>query len=221
MTAPVTTIVVVGAGGLGREVAVYVRDAIAAGTLRADLRGFLDDTDADPAALGVDVPVLGPIDAYRPLPGDGVVIAVGDPAARRALADRLAARGARFVALVHPLAYVAQAAAVADGAIVAPFATIGTGARLGAHCLINTHAGIGHDAVVGECCAVSPHAVINGGARLGQGVMIGSGAVVVPRLKIGDGAQVAAGAVVLSDVAAGVMVWGNPARPMPRVPSSG
>lgn len=215
MSAAPVSVVVAGAGGLGREVAVYVLDAIAAGILRGELRGFLDDTDADPAALGIAAPVLGAIDSYVPLPGDGVVVAVGDPAARQAVAARLAARGARFVAVVHPLAYVARAAVIGDGAVVAPFATIGTGAVVGAHCLINTHAGIGHDARLGAFCTVSPHAVVNGGVDLGQRVMMGSGAVVAPRLRLGADARLSAGAVVLADVAQGVTAWGNPARPLP------
>lgn len=205
--------VIAGAGGLGREVAVYARDC------GLPVRGFLDDTDADPRAFGLDIPVLSAIDSYVPQPHDCVLVAVGDPAARAAVAARLTLRGADFGVLVHPLAYVAEPSALGPGSVVAPFATIGLNARLGAHCLVNTHAGIGHDVRLGEACVVSPHAVVNGFARLGDKVMLGSSAVVAPRCVVGDGARVAAGAVVLSDVAAAVTMWGNPARALPPAPS--
>ncbi|CAA7625707.1 NeuD/PglB/VioB family sugar acetyltransferase [Magnetospirillum sp. SS-4] len=206
------TLVIAAAGGLGREVAGYAGDAIAAGRLKAGLRGFLDDSDADPAAFGVALPVLGAIDSYRPLETDRVVVAVGAPADRAAIVGRLMARGARFASIIHPLAWVARPSEIGEGCVIAPFATIGMNARLGPHCLINTHAGIGHDAELEACCVVSPHAVVNGGAALGHGVLIGSAAVVTPRRRVGGGAQVSAGSVVQSDVPGGVTVWGNPAR---------
>lgn len=212
MSGQKVTLVVAAAGGLGREVAGYAAEAIAAGVLKADLRGFLDDTDTDPAAFGLVLPVLGGIEAYRPLETDRVVVAVGDPTDRQAIVARLVAAGARFASIIHPLAWVARPSQIGEGCVVAPFATIGMNARLGPHCLINTHAGIGHDADVGAYSVVSPHAVINGGACLGECVLVGSSAVVTPRRQIGFGARVSAGSVVQSDVADGVTVWGNPAR---------
>lgn len=206
-----TAFVIAGAGGLGREVAVYARDAGIA------VRGFLDDTGACPAEFGLDIPVVSAIDAYVPQPHDVVLVAVGAPADRAAVAARLVARGAVFGLLVHPLAYVAQPSRLAPGCIVAPFATIGVNARLGAHCLVNTHAGIGHDCELGEGVVISPHAVVNGFVRLGDRVLVGSSAVVTPRRVIGPDGQVSAGSVVQGDVAAGQTVWGNPARALPPV----
>lgn len=218
MNGPIA-IIIAGAGGLGREVAGYVRDVIAAGGLDATLKGFLDDTAAEPAAFGLDLPVLGSIDGYRPGPADRVVVAVGAPADRAGVAQRLERNGALFVSIIHPLAWVAKPARLEAGCIIAPFATIGMNAHLGRHCLINTHAGIGHDVVLGDATVVSPHGVVNGGAKLGRAVLVGSAAVVTPRRTIGDDAQVSAGSVVQSDIAAGTTVWGNPARALPRTPA--
>jgi maltose O-acetyltransferase len=49
--------------------------------------------------------------------------------------------------------------------------------------------------------------------RIGSDVWIGGGAIILPGVTIGDGAVIGAGSVVTRDVAAGVMVTGNPARP--------
>jgi len=43
-------------------------------------------------------------------------------------------------------------------------------------------------------------------------VWIGIGAIILKGVSIGKGAQIAAGAIVTSDVPAGVLVTGNPAR---------
>jgi maltose O-acetyltransferase len=50
--------------------------------------------------------------------------------------------------------------------------------------------------------------------RIGRRVFVGARAVVLPGVTIGDEAIVAAGSVVTRDVPAGVLVAGNPARPV-------
>ncbi|NNU80533.1 sugar O-acetyltransferase [Halovulum dunhuangense] len=48
---------------------------------------------------------------------------------------------------------------------------------------------------------------------IGRNVWIGGGAILLPGITVGDDAIIAAGAVVTRDVAPGVTVRGNPARP--------
>ena len=50
--------------------------------------------------------------------------------------------------------------------------------------------------------------------RIGRNVWIGAGAIILPGVTIGDDALIGAGSVVTRDVAAGVTVAGNPARPL-------
>lgn len=52
--------------------------------------------------------------------------------------------------------------------------------------------------------------------RVGANVWIGGGALILPGVTIGDDAIIGAGSVVTRDVAPGVTVMGNPARPAPR-----
>ena len=49
--------------------------------------------------------------------------------------------------------------------------------------------------------------------KIGCDVWIGGGAIILPGVTIGDGAVIGAGSVVTRDVAAGMTVMGNPARP--------
>jgi len=50
---------------------------------------------------------------------------------------------------------------------------------------------------------------------LGRNVWIGGGALILPGVTVGDDAVIGAGSVVTRDVAAGAIVAGNPARPLP------
>lgn len=208
-------LVIACAGGFGREVLTYALDAIAAGRLEAEVVGFVDDMGPDLGRFGLDLPVLSAIDAYDPADDHRVVIGLGDPQARAAVTARLAARGARFASIVHPLAWVAATAEVGEGSVVAPFATVGPWARLGNHVLVNTHAGIGHDCALGDFSVVSPHGVCNGFVTLEEGAFVASGAVVTAGRRVAAGAKVAANAVVYGDVPAGATALGNPARMMP------
>jgi acetyltransferase EpsM len=186
---------VIGAGGLGREVAEYVVEAGRAdGSFR--LGGFIDDrADALRGFPGAGR-VVGQVDALAPGPDDVFLVAVGDPRARVQLAARALERGARFFTLVHPLARVAPSAVLGDGCVVAPFASVSAWARLGAHVVLDTHASVGHDAEVGEASYLGPHASLGGAARLGPRVFVRGHARVEPRASVAVGAVLAAGAVV-------------------------
>ena len=73
---------------------------------------------------------------------------------------------------------------------------------------------VGHDCVLDDFVTVLPGARVSGSVHLAAGSTVGSGAVVLQGRTVGRGAFVGAGAVVTRDVAPGVVVVGNPARPL-------
>lgn len=203
-------IVIVGAGGFGGEVLQYVRDTFT-DPAAYRVKGFLDDR-ATTAPSAPDVPVIGDTATYEVCERDRFLIAVGMPAARRTLGRRLAERGARFLTLVHPLAYVAPTATLGAGCIVCPFATIGNRAVLGEHAVLTFYASVGHDARVGDWAVLSPYAVTNGGSVLGEAAFLGARATVNPGKRVGANAKVTAGAVVYHDVPDNALARGNLGR---------
>ena len=113
-------IVLVGAGGLGREVLNYVLDAIRPSP-HMRVKGFLDDNLSALSPYRCEFPILGSILDYPIQPQDRFVMTIGDCVTRAELIRKLEARGARFITIIHPTAYVAANATVGDACIVGPF----------------------------------------------------------------------------------------------------
>lgn len=135
---------------------------------------------------------------------------------RCGIAARLAAAKLLPVTLVHPRAWVAATADLAEGCQILAMSAISEETRLGPHCIVNTGASIDHECRLGAGVHVMPGAVLAGMVEVGDFATIGSNATVLPRIRIGAGAMVGAGAVVTRDVADGVVVVGSPARPYVR-----
>jgi sugar O-acyltransferase (sialic acid O-acetyltransferase NeuD family) len=214
-----TAIVLVGAGGLGREVLNYVLEAIRL-VPHMRVKGFLDDNSS---ALGPDrcrFPILGSILDYAIEPQDRFVVTIGDCVTRAEVIRKMEARGARFVTVIHPTAYVAANATVGNGCIVGPFCAIGSDARVGDHVLFTWYSSLAHDCISLSFAVLSPYATANGSAILEEGVFLGTHAVIHPKIRVGAWSKVASGSVVYRDVPANCLAMGNPAKATPMLPAS-
>ena len=210
-------LVVVGAGGHGREMLAYVKDLIA-GEWAGELLGFLDDG----AAKGqyCDMQVLGKLDEFATC-GPGFferlvyLTAVGDNPVRRTVVERIQALyGDRMKpwTLVHPRAYIGNYVEVGAGTCVAPGAIVTCRSRIGRHCILNVKASVSHDCVIGDYVNLNPSVTVCGNVTLGDGAYIGAGATIVQRISVGRGSIIGAGAVVIRDIPPNVTAVGVPAR---------
>lgn len=212
MTTPAgKPLIVVGAGGFGREVIWLARDVGAAW----NPLGYLDDGDHDPHAEYSGLPVLGKIESWPRYEDAWFVIAVGSPRARLAIVERMRTRGEpQFATLVHPSVQMSTYVSMAPGTIVAAGCIVTTQITLGRHSIVNINVTIGHDTVFGDYCTVAPGVPISGNVTLEDGVEIGTGATLRQGIRIGTGAMVGMGSVVTKSVDPGVLVTGVPARPV-------
>ena len=206
-----TRLVLVGAGGFGREVLCWLEQShgdIAAG-------GKLGFLDTGPDALDrEDYPAeyLGSIDDFVPRASDTLVMAIGDPAAKRRVAELLVQRGGRFAPVIHRSAVIARTASIEDGAVICPLALISANVRIERFAAINVMSSVGHDTVVGAYATLSSHVDLTGNVVVGEQCFFGSGARVLPRTKIGACARIGAGAVIMRNVRAGATMYAPPAR---------
>ena len=208
-------LVIFGAGGLGREVAVLVHQLNEAAPVpRWNLQGFYDDVRPATPLVG-GLPYLGnaaDLNATRePL---SVAIAVGSSAGRAAVAARLASENLFFPALVHPSVSLKeyQRLHLEAGCIVQQGCILTCDVQLGRFALLNLGCTIGHDVVINDLCSLMPHANVGGGAQLAEGVYLGTNATVIQGVRVGARTIVGAGAVVVSDLPADCTAVGVPAR---------
>jgi FlaA1/EpsC-like NDP-sugar epimerase len=91
----VSRVVVIAAGGHGREIADVARACAAAGQ-PVELVGFVDDNPELARATVHDVPVLGRVDWLLGRADIEVVCGIGSPAVRKRVVQRLSARDSRL-----------------------------------------------------------------------------------------------------------------------------
>jgi sugar O-acyltransferase (sialic acid O-acetyltransferase NeuD family) len=203
-------LLIIGAGGSGREVAWLARD-VYGDDLQLSFAvepGYLTTGTVD------DIPVfafdaeLAEVTQY--------VIAIGNLAERRRLAAVCDARGWSAATLVHPSVCRSSRVEVGAGSIVCAGAILTTNVRIDRHVHVNIGCTLSHDVQVGDFATLSPAVHLSGHVHVEEDVFLGAGANVINGttgrpLVIGRGATVAAGACVIRSVEPGAMVVGVPA----------
>ena len=193
----VKRLLIVGAGGLGREVANWAIDEIkkSSGSIIA---GFLDDNPNALYGKKTSIPLIGSVSGFVSSNDVYVVIAMGNPAVRRKLHEDLLVKGAQFANVIHPTAIVAEGVQLGAGVVVAPFSTLSVNSCIGDGVVVNYYAVIQHDAEVGSWSYISSHGNVGGGASLGQEAVVGTHSVVPPCAHVPDRYIVSPGTVFAS-----------------------
>jgi len=208
-------IVLIGAGGFGKEVAQII-ERINRREQTYELIGFLDD--------GRQFHTGSVINGYPWLGDSSWILAhkdeivcnctIGNASVKAAIQRRLAEQGVRFETILATTAQIASYSQVGVGCVFYGNVSISVNCTVGDGVLLNEGVKVGHDAVIGDYTCIMPGTGISGGCAIGHEVDIGGHAFIVPGKKVGDKARIAAGSIVFSNVRAGTTVLGNPAKRM-------
>jgi len=212
-----TPLVVVGAGGFGRETLDVVESINRCSpNPRFEILGVVDDS---PSAENLarlkarDVPHLGTVAEW--LGGTRhahYLIGIGDPAAREQVAAYFDGVGQVAAIAIHPASTIGSVTEIGPGSVICGGVQVSTGVTLGKHVHLNPNATVGHDARLDDFVSVNPSATISGSVRVGRRTLVGAGAVVLQGLTLGTDVMVGASACVVKDVLDATVVKGVPAR---------
>ena len=199
------SVVIIGASGHGKVIADIV---IKSGDM---VRGFLDDAENLPETVA-GIPVLGKTADYENYTDSHFVIAIGNAAIRRRIADKLEGQVTWYTA-IHPAAVIAALdVEIGEGTVIMAGAVVNACARVGRHCILNTASVVEHDNVLGDYVHVSPGAVLAGTVTVGENTHIGAGACVKNNTSIAADCTIGAGAVVIRNICESGTYAGVPAR---------
>lgn len=177
--------------------------------------GFIDDT---PEKIGRHARFeVFPRSLLSRVP-DALVLAVpGSPTSfrtRRKVIESLGIPDERFARVVHPGAHVADRSVLGGNVLVMAGVVVSSSVRVGSHVCILPNSVVHHDASIGDYSLLGSGVSVAGNVRIGEGCYVGSGSSLREGIEIGDGALVGLGSTVIRSVPPGVVVAGNPAKPL-------
>jgi len=206
-------VVIIGAGGFGREVLDIV-DACNQVQEMYDPLGFVVDPQfGKPGTLVNDRPILGGFDwLAKHVEDTYIVCAVGPSHLRYQLIERAKELDCRFISLIHPSVIMTRWISIGEGVVIAAGCILTNQIQIGNHVHINLDCTIGHNAHLKGFATLAPGVHVSGNVTLETGSYVGTGANLIEKLQIGEWSTVGAGSVVTGDIPANSTAVGVPAR---------
>lgn len=207
----INDIVIIGAGGFGREVAWLIEE-INKNEPQWNLLGFIDDgLESDRMINGY--PIIGNID-WLISQNLSVVVAVGDPITKKKIIDRLLESKNQYPILIHPSVISSKRVSIGEGTIICAGSILTVNISIGKHVIINLDVTVGHDVIIGDYSTILPSANISGAVNIDNCVSVGTGSAIIQGVHIGENTVVGAGAVVVKNLPSNCTAVGMPAKPI-------
>lgn len=209
-----TDLVIIGHGGLAKEVAFLVEE-INRQSPTWNLLGYVTTWPECVGQRHAAHLIVNTDDGLLQRTTElAVAVAIGQPALARAAHERLLTNPRlTFPNLIHPGATGDWARIqLGSGNIMLNGVSFTTAIRIGSFNLFNPGATVAHDCELGDYNRLGPGAHLCGGVVIADEVFVGAGAVVVPGRRLGRGVVLGAGAVVVNDLTEAGTYAGVPAR---------
>ncbi|MBP1924268.1 sugar O-acyltransferase (sialic acid O-acetyltransferase NeuD family) [Sedimentibacter acidaminivorans] len=205
-------IVIIGAGGFGREVAWLIEDVNKVNK-EWNVVGFVDDNQSIQGNKVNGYKVVGDINWLKEQELY-VVNAIGDPIIKKNIIEKLDGSKNQYPLLIHPSVIYSESVNFGEGSIICAGNIITVNIEIGKHVIVNLDCTIGHDANIGDYSTVLPSVNISGFVKTEECVSVGTGSAIIQGVNIGRNTVVGAGAVVVKDLPANCTAVGSPAKPI-------
>ena len=201
---------ILGAGGLGQEIAWLIEEINREKEVWRIL-GYLDSDQSCHDKKYLGYPVLGDDSDASQLEDVSFVLGVGDPRLRKRLVESIGIQGKSWPTLISPTVQVHKSNTLGLGVVIGRLTDLTVNCVIGNFVMLNIHAVLGHAVEIGNYSLVDPNVTINGEARIGSCCLVGANAF-VRDVRVEDGVTIGAGSVVVRDVEPDCVVAGVPAK---------
>jgi sugar O-acyltransferase (sialic acid O-acetyltransferase NeuD family) len=194
-------ILILGAGGVGMEIAEFVETISVHSKKDIRVVGFLDDFIEERELMGY--PVFGALNLYSKFVDCAFISSIGSATntkLRELIANRIPVEKERWASVLHPNSVVSKTALIEPGVVVYPGCKIGSNVTIGFNSLMAYNSTVGHESQLGSHVVLASGVNISGDVEIGQATYIGPGSVVAYGINIGDDCMIGVGSVVDSNV---------------------
>lgn len=204
-------LIIIGAGGVGREVALIVEQL---NYLEPtwNLIGFIDNNIENWGKTINGYLVMGGMETLNFQDENCyVVIAISSYKIKKLIVEELNNK-LLFATIIHPKVWVHEFMKIGEGTIIYEGAIITANVEIGKHVIISPKCGIGHDSVIKDYSSLLWNVNVSGADIIEEGVLMGSGSTVIQNKIIGQGSIIGAGAVVVDNIPSESTVVGVPGK---------
>ena len=208
-------IAIYGAGGLGREVAGGIQRINIGGREQWQIVGFYDDRLPVGTSVSHYGKVLGGMDELNAVEEPlALAIAVGAPATRKRIFERITNPNITFPNLIAPSFRILDPSTfkIGQGNIIQDNCSVTCDVEIGNYNVFNGSNAMGHDVKVGDYNVLMPGVRLSGEVTTGNCNLLGVDSVVLQRVKIGSNVTLGAGSVLMTKPKDGNTYIGVPAK---------
>jgi len=208
-------LVVIGTGGLGREVMFLITEVNKEKVI-FDVLGFIDGDDSKVGTIVDGFQVLGTDDWLLQCNEEmSVVVAIGSGKTRRLVCDKISInKKLKFPTIIAKNTVLPTTVLFGQGCIVLPSCVFSPNVSIGDFSVINPACTIAHDVIIEDFATISPGVNIAGNVHIKSYTSIGIGACVIQGISIGCNTIIGAGATVVNDIPNDCTAVGVPAKPI-------
>lgn len=207
-------IVIVGAGGMGRDTQ-WLIERINEKIPTYEILGYIDD--GIPKGTVVDgYKVLGGMEVleqYEDSQKISVALAIGNAKVRKKLAEKcLKNDQLEYPNLIDPSVITSKRIKLGKGNIICTSVIMTTNIEIGNFNLICNRSIVGHDDTIGDYNTLYPGVLLSGDVHLETETEIGTGSQIIQGIRIANGVIAGAGSTIIKDIQESGTYVGSPVR---------
>ena len=193
-------IVIIGAGGVGKEVA-WIIEQINEITPTYKILGFIDDDKTKLNTELIGYKVIGNLDYLKEIDyKKNVVIAIANYEVKKSIVNKLKEQKVEYPTIIHPNLRLHKSVEIGEGSILYEGSIISPDVKIGKYVIVSPKCGIGHDSIIEDYVSLLWNVNISGNDFIEEGVLFGSGSTIIQGKRVKSGSIIGAGAVVVKDI---------------------